>query len=137
MTDDKLIIIICVTAIAMLLIKCLRESIFLGPHRNGSLVTSGRYMLRWAVHVVMWSVKSYMFTSSCEGSTELYLYTCLYGCYGVLWYQDTRSCVTGQETCCTQVCYFTGTAKLLFSTPCISITTVPICTKFMYFMPSI
>ena len=32
---------------------------------------------------------------------------------------------------------FTGTAKLLFSTPHISITTGPISIKFTYFMPSI
>ena len=32
---------------------------------------------------------------------------------------------------------FTGNTKLLFSTPCISTTTWPICTKFTYFMPSI
>ena len=32
---------------------------------------------------------------------------------------------------------FTGTAKLLFSTPRISVTTGPICTKFKHFMPSV
>ena len=45
-------------------------------------------------------------------------------------------CQWPRKTCGTQV-LFTGTAKSLFSTPHISITTEPISIKFTYFMPSI
>ena len=63
--------------------------------------------------------------------------------------QDTRSCVSGQERRHTVVCQrprktpgtrnvlFTRTAKSPISASHIFITTRQICTKFIYFMPSI
>ena len=50
------------------------------------------------------------------------------------WNQDTRLCVSGQES---RVVQFTEIANLPFSTPHISITTMPISIKLTYFMSSI
>ena len=49
-------------------------------------------------------------------------------------YQDTRSCVSGQERHKTHSVLFTGNGKFLISTPCISETTYWIFIKFTYFM---
>ena len=49
-------------------------------------------------------------------------------------YQDTRSCVSGQERHKMHGVLFTEKAKLLISTPCISWSTLRISTKFTYFM---
>ena len=78
-------------------------------------------------------------------------------CDSQVCYQDTQSCVSGQESRVTHKCVikthsrvsaakkamwltsvlFTGTANSPFSAPRISITTGPISIKFTYFMPSI
>ena len=49
-------------------------------------------------------------------------------------YQDTRSCVSGQERHKTHSVLFTGSGKFLISTPCISGTTKWIFIKFTHFM---
>ena len=49
-------------------------------------------------------------------------------------YQDTRSCVSGQERHKTYSVLFTGSRKFLISTPCISGATKWMFTKFTYFM---
>ena len=63
--------------------------------------------------------------------------------YIICMYQDTWSCVSGQES---RVMHkfmwrtsvlFTGNNNSPFSTPCISITTMPISIKFTYFRFSI
>ena len=50
------------------------------------------------------------------------------------YYQDTWSCVSGQEGYKTHNVLFTGSGKFLISTPCISETTQRIFTKFIYFI---
>ena len=47
----------------------------------------------------------------------------------------TQSCVSGQESMWHTSLLYTGTANLLFLTPCISITTRPIYIKFTFLCP--
>ena len=58
----------------------------------------------------------------------------------LLQYQDTQLCVSGQERCVVHKCVIyrkSGTAKLLFLTPGISIILGLIFIKFMYVMHTI
>lgn len=51
--------------------------------------------------------------------------------------QDTWLCVNGQERLTANKCVIRKPTKSPCSTPCISITTVLISIKLMYFMPSL